>query len=167
MSGALRTAGSVRRSVALDVVYPRRVPLARQKIDPGPAPGAAPAGAPASDEIASARRGGWVACAACRGFVAEGRARFSVGGAHSHSFINPAGLIFRVSCFDAAPGVVSVGEASDDFTWFAGFAWRVALCRACGEHLGWSYHRLAAAFVALIDDRIIEARAPDGPSALS
>jgi len=63
--------------------------------------------------------------------------------------------------------VLPVGAASDDFTWFAGFAWRVALCRACGEHLGWSYHRLASEFVALIDDRIIDARAPDGPSAPS
>jgi hypothetical protein len=148
-------------------VYPPRVPFAREKVDPGPAPGAAAGRAPAADELASARHGDGVACAACRAFVADGRARLSVDGAHSHSFINPAGLIFRVSCFAAAPGVVSVGEASDVFTWFAGFAWRVALCRACGEHLGWSYHRLASGFVALIADRIIETRAPDAPSAPS
>jgi hypothetical protein len=141
--------------------------LARQKIDPAPAPGAAPAGAPGADEVASAHRGDWVACAACRALVAYSHARLSVNGAHSHSFINPAGLIFRVSCFAAAPGVVSVGEASDDFTWFAGFAWRVALCRACGEHLGWSYHGLGSGFVALIEDRIIDTRAPDGSSAPS
>jgi hypothetical protein len=147
--------------------YPRRLPLARQKVDPGPAPGSAPAGAPAADEIASAADGDWVACAACRGFVADSRARFSVDGAHSHSFINPAGLIFRVSCFAAAPGVVPVGEESDDFTWFAGFAWRVALCRTCGEHLGWSYRRLRSEFVALIDDRVIERRTREGGSAPS
>lgn len=148
-------------------VYPRRLPLARQKVDPGPAPRAAPGAAPAADAIASAADGDWVACAACRGFVAESRARFSVDGAHSHSFINPAGLIFRVSCFAAAPGVVPVGDESHDFTWFAGFAWRVALCATCGEHLGWSYRRLRSGFVALIDDRVIERRAPDGRSAPS
>jgi hypothetical protein len=145
------------------MVYPRRV-LARQKVGPGPAPGVAPEGALAVREIAGAGQGGWVACAACRALVTHSRERLSVDGAHSHSFINPAGLIFRVSCFAAAPGTVSVGEASADFTWFAGFAWRVALCRACGEHLGWSYHRLDSGFVALIDDRVVEARAPDGPS---
>jgi hypothetical protein len=148
-------------------VDPRRVPFARQKVDPGPAPGAAPRAAPAADEIAGAADGDWVACGACRAFVADSRARFSVDGAHSHSFINPAGLIFRVSCFVAAPGVVPVGDESDDFTWFAGFAWRVALCRTCGEHLGWCYRRLHSEFVALIDDRVIERRAPDAGSAPS
>lgn len=83
-----------------------------------------------------------------------------MNGAHSHSFINPAGMIFRVGCFGAAPGALPVGEESDHFTWFVGFAWRAAVCRACGEHLGWSYRARDSAFVALIEDRIVEA--PDG-----
>jgi hypothetical protein len=122
---------------------------------------------PAREAAASARRHGWLACAACRGFVADSSARISVGGSHSHSFINPAGLIFRVSCFAEAPGAVPVGEEDRYFTWFAGFAWRVALCRTCGEPLGWSYRRADSEFVALIDDRVVEVPAPDAPQAPS
>ena len=117
--------------------------------------------------LAQGDPGDWVACAACRGFVADNRARIDVDGAHSHTFINPAGLIFRVSCFADAPGVASVGEEERYFTWFAGFAWRVALCRACGGHLGWSYRRVASMFVALIDDRVVQGRAPEAPGAPS
>lgn len=106
----------------------------------------------------------WLACASCGGFVAHGRARLSVNGAHSHSFINPAGLIFRVACFAEAPGVFALGEESLQFTWFAGFAWRVAVCRACTQHLGWSYRGDGSSFVALIEDRVVERRAPEGPA---
>jgi hypothetical protein len=143
------------------------VSLARQNVDRPSPGGAAPAGAPALGELAGARHGDGVACAACRAFVADNRARISVDGSHSHSFINPAGLIFRVSCFAAAPGVAPVGDEERYFTWFAGFAWRVGLCRACGAHLGWSYRRVDSVFVALIDDRVVEGRAPGEPPASS
>lgn len=149
------------------MVYPLGMSLARQDVDRPPPPGAAPGGAPAPGELAVARPGAGVACAACRSFVADHRARIPVDGAHSHSFINPAGLIFRVSCFAEAPGVVSVGEEDRYFTWFAGFAWRVGLCRACGAHLGWSYRRVDSMFVALIDDRVVQAQGPEGPPAPS
>lgn len=143
-------------------MYAPEVPLARHEADPPP-PGATPGAAPLGDAVACTHGDGdWVACAACCGFVAESRARSSVNGAHSHSFINPAGLIFRVSCFARAPGAFAVGEESLHFTWFAGFWWRVAVCRACTEHLGWCYRSAGSSFVALIEDRIVERREPDG-----
>jgi hypothetical protein len=138
------------------------VPLARREADPPP-PGATSSAAPLGDTIPSAQAGrDSVVCAACGGFVAESLARSSVNGAHSHSFINPAGLVFRVACFAEAPGVLALGEESLQFTWFAGFSWRVAVCRACTEHLGWCYRSAGSSFVALIEDRIVERRAPDG-----
>jgi hypothetical protein len=109
----------------------------------------------------------WLVCASCRGFVAESRARRHVNGAHEHSFINPGGLIFRVRCFSDAPGVHPAGEESSHWTWFAGFAWQVALCQSCHEHLGWSYRNADSRFVALIADRVVERRAPDNPSPAS
>src|SRR5690606_37015718 len=71
--------------------------------------------APLGDSAPSALGEDWLACAACGAFVALARDRASVNGAHSHSFINPAGLIFRVGCFSEAPGARSVGEESAHF----------------------------------------------------
>lgn len=52
-----------------------------------------------------------------------------------------------------------VGPETDEFTWFSGFRWRIALCGRCQVHLGW---RFTAAhtddFHALIVDRL---RYPD------
>jgi len=99
---------------------------------------------------------GWLVCVGCGRAVAEARARIEVNGAHAHTFINPAGSIYRVGCFAAAPGVSAWGEATHYFTWFAGFAWQVAACRGCGEHLGWAYEGQGSGFVALILDRLAE-----------
>jgi hypothetical protein len=101
-------------------------------------------------------RDGWIVCRACAAFIAETRSRIEVNGAHAHSFINPAGAIFRVGCHAHAPGVVGVGEESDEWTWFTGFSWQVAVCGRCGEHLGWCYRNALARFVALILDRVAE-----------
>jgi hypothetical protein len=118
--------------------------------DPGEAASAAHATRP--HEQGGAR----VVCASCGAYVAETSARTEVNGAHEHAFINPAGLIFRVGCFAEAPGVRAVGEDSEHWTWFAGFAWAAVLCSACHEHLGWCYRNASAAFVALILDRVEE-----------
>jgi hypothetical protein len=148
------------------LVYTARVPLARQDIQPHSLP--PPQGAPAGDPVERRLEAeGWIVCARCGGFVTESRARSSVNGAHEHTFINPAGVIFRVGCFSEAPGVRPAGEESSHWTWFAGFAWQVALCRSCAEHVGWNYRNADSRFVALIADRIVERRAPDNPSSPS
>lgn len=79
----------------------------------------------------------------------------AVNGAHEHAFMNPAGLRFVVRCFAAAPGCAPEGERSTVWTWFPGHAWQIALCRACGGHLGWSFHAAGgAAFWGLVADRL-------------
>jgi hypothetical protein len=95
----------------------------------------------------------WVRCLSCAGNVAREAARVAVSGAHLHDFMNPAGLRFRVVCFSAAPGCVGEGERSTVWTWFPGYAWQIELCRACGAHLGWSFHA-ATTFYGLVADRI-------------
>jgi hypothetical protein len=63
--------------------------------------------------------------------------------ASSHVFVNPAGHSFRIFTARAVlPGAVQVhGPPTLAHTWFAGFAWEIAECAACGEHLGWRYSR--------------------------
>jgi hypothetical protein len=99
---------------------------------------------------------GWLVCCGCGCRVAQARARIEVNLEHAHAFINPSGVIYRVGCFATAPGVLAWGEPTHYYSWFAGFAWQVAACRGCGEHLGWAYQGSGPGFVALILDRLVE-----------
>ncbi|MEA4855744.1 MAG: cereblon family protein [Solidesulfovibrio sp.] len=100
-------------------------------------------------------------CAACRAAITEERQRIAVAGSHHHVFANPYGRVFEIGCFAAAPGVAATGAASPAFSWFAGTAWRVAVCAACGEHLGWRYDRTAGGFFfGLILDRLVSGATP-------
>lgn len=78
-------------------------------------------------------------CARCGALVTHGRWEMSLNGGHEHVFFNPAGLVFRVLCFRDAPGAGAQGIASGAFSWFRGYLWRLAMCRACDAHLGWRY----------------------------
>ena len=130
--------------------------------DVGRAPGPPPAAneTTRADVAERSERERWVVCNACGGLVADGRAKTVVGGAFAHSFINPAGMIFRVGCFAEAPGARATGEASEHWSWFAGFKWQAGLCVACGRHLGWFFTGGERGFVALILDAVSERGAP-------
>lgn len=130
----------------------------------GPLAPAGPEAASSPVENAAERARPRISCLACGGFVADPRDRVSVNGAHAHSFINPAGIIFRVGCFATTPGARAAGAATHHWTWFPGFAWRAALCTRCGAHLGWCFDSADASFVALILDRVIERDSTDAPS---
>ncbi len=78
-------------------------------------------------------------CIACRSAVTARSEAVRIAGAHTHEFSNPAGERFRIGCFSSAPGALAHGEASDYWSWFDGYRWRVAACRACGLQLGWHF----------------------------
>ncbi|WP_239988599.1 cereblon family protein [Paramagnetospirillum kuznetsovii] len=79
-----------------------------------------------------------------------------MNGDHEHVVFNPAGLLFRILCFRDATGAAADGAASGVFTWFSGYLWRLAACRACGAHLGWRYEGAAEPriFFGLIKDML-------------
>jgi hypothetical protein len=123
------------------------------KLTPGPQ--TRPEGAADADSATRSEEEKWVRCAACGARLAPERARLEVNGAHEHAFMNPSGLRFVVACFAVAPGCVPEGERSTVWTWFPGWAWQIALCKACGVHVGWSFHAAEASpFHALTRDRI-------------
>lgn len=96
-------------------------------------------------------------CSACRHPITSGEARISILGAHEHRCTNPHGITYDIGCFRNAPGCLEIGEAIEDFSWFAGYHWRVALCNHCQEHLGWSFASTARErFFGLILDRLID-----------
>lgn len=75
-------------------------------------------------------------------------------GAHEHVRMNPAGFVFTIRCFSDAAGARAVGEPSSEFAWFPHYDWQVAVCRACGAHLGWWFSSVGDRFVGLIREAI-------------
>lgn len=76
-----------------------------------------------------------------------------VGDATLHTFVNPAGLVFRLTCYARADGCAAVGDPSTQWTWFPGHAWQVGICRSCAAHLGWRFSG-SQTFWGLVDDRV-------------
>jgi hypothetical protein len=97
----------------------------------------------------------WLRCAACGHPLAKERARIEVEGRYVHTFVNPTGHEYTVRCFAEAPGCAGAGDESTFWSWFRGFAWRVALCGGCGAHVGWSFRREASLFWGLIAARAV------------
>lgn len=97
-------------------------------------------------------------CVQCRHRITYGRARIEMQGQHRHVFFNPHGHMFELGCFSQAPGCGAVGPSSEEFTWFAGYAWQVALCAGCGLHMGWLYRSVqqGGAFWGLILPNLVE-----------
>jgi len=131
---------------------------------PGNAPGDKPADT-IKTSFDDTDRTPFLLCAACNARVTRQSWRRAVKGSDTHVFCNPAGLVFELGCFSAAPGALALGPVSTEFTWFAGCAWQIAVCRACTTHLGWRYASLAAVeqgFYGLILDALVEETITEG-----
>lgn len=121
------------------------------KITPDTKPDLAGEEGHASDSLT--QKEPWLRCARCEARVCRESARISINGAHTHEFMNPAGLRFSVGCFSSAEGCIGDGDRSTVWTWFPGYAWEIECCRTCSSHLGWSFHS-SASFYGLILDRL-------------
>ena len=89
-------------------------------------------------------------CKVCGRVVTSKDQKIAVNGSHTHTFFNPAGIVFELGCFGTASGSYSSGEATSEFTWFANYVWRFALCRGCKSHLGWFFETNSSSFFGLI-----------------
>ena len=99
----------------------------------------------------------FILCRQCGQAITRPRERIEVQGAHRHTFANPHGLVFEIGCFKNAMGCGYAGQPTDEFTWFAGYLWRICFCAACLTHLGWVFSSPGgSAFHGLILDRLIE-----------
>jgi cereblon len=102
-------------------------------------------------------------CRACRTPITDGSAVFGPGGAPAvQVFTNPEGRVCQVLTVTQARDLLLVGPATSEYTWFPGYAWRVALCGRCTTHLGWRYEALQGAapaiFYGLLLSELIEQR---------
>ncbi len=94
-----------------------------------------------------------VFCASCRHLVTDLSEEMEIQGKHIHFHTNPHGFDFRFACYGRAPGCRAYGPATAEHSWFQGYSWQLALCAACGEHLGWRYQG-ENIFFGLILDRL-------------
>jgi hypothetical protein len=101
-----------------------------------------------------------IVCARCGHRVTTDGERLEVEGRHEHTFLNPAGIVYRIACFRDAPGCTLAGGESSYWSWFPGFSWTIAVCEACGTHLGWAFRRTDEGFYGLIVKRLGEAPEP-------
>ena len=77
-------------------------------------------------------------------------------GAYHHTFANPHGIVYEIGCFQTADGCGTTGPATGEFTWFKGYRWQVAICRACLVHMGWLFvSESSDRFHGLILDQLI------------
>ena len=98
-----------------------------------------------------------ILCAQCRAIITSPRERIEVQGAQEHTFFNPYGIIFQIGCFQQARGCGYLGPATEEFSWFPGYNWRIAICSCCLTHLGWLYSAPdKESFHGLILDHLIQ-----------
>jgi hypothetical protein len=98
-----------------------------------------------------------IVCRACGSPITGASERTTINGSHEHRFMNPAGHLFHIGCFGAAPGCRLIGSPSSEYPWFSGHTWQIALCGRCGVHLGWRFQSADAGFFGLCLDRLREA----------
>src|SRR5687767_10061310 len=80
------------------------------------------------------------ACRRCDTEITDSRALFCMRASSPEQvFPNPLGMMRVILTVRAARSLVLSGESTTDFTWFAGYGWRIAFCASCRSHLGWIY----------------------------
>jgi hypothetical protein len=98
-------------------------------------------GFPASDGGGNGTRS--YKCAFCGSAVTYSDRFVEIAGSIAHSFTNPQGVRCDFHTFSSCPGLVAQGEATEEYSWFPGYKWSLALCRGCGNHLGWRYESVS------------------------
>ena len=99
----------------------------------------------------------YIICRQCRQAITRANERIVIQGSHQHTFANPHGIVFEIGCFKDVTGCGYAGAPTDEFSWFAGYRWRICFCSMCLTHLGWRFSSNSGdIFHALILDRIIQ-----------
>lgn len=160
LDGPARAGRGVRRRAAESARWPGR---GSTGLDGAPwsllREGGAPrgeTGAPDVDvEDAITTRSSRLLCRNCGHGITTEAAVIEVGGSTDHVFENPHGIVFHVRCFADAPGTRPASPPSSHYTWFSGYAWQVAVCSACGVHLGWAFTASSHRFWGLIPGKLV------------
>jgi len=98
----------------------------------------------------------YILCGHCENKITRPKYKLEIEGAFDHTFLNPAGHVFHIGCFDQAEGCAVFGDSTYEWSWFSGFSWRVAHCNQCLKHLGWFFSANSEqSFFGLVLDSLI------------
>jgi hypothetical protein len=96
----------------------------------------------------------WILCNICKNKITKISDKIEVNSKHNHTFLNPQGLFFNISCFKNAPGCETFSRPTEEYTWFPGYEWQVVVCKNCRIHNGWKYTSGENAFFGLIENTL-------------
>jgi hypothetical protein len=118
-----------------------------------------PGATPAREQAVTRAEDRWLHCRPCGARIAPLSALLPSN--TPLVFANPSGMVFELVLLRDTCDLRLVGPATEEFTWFAGYAWRVALCHACATHLGWRFdavglERLPRGFFGLLRRELVE-----------
>jgi hypothetical protein len=105
-------------------------------------------------------------CSACGILITHSDRLCAISGKSTHRFINPSNIECNFRTFSSCQGAIAFGQPMIQETWFPGYGWRPALCRHCGQHLGWHYQAVSAAtrpkgFWGVLDSQLVSKDSPD------
>ena len=97
-----------------------------------------------------------IRCAFCNYVVTSQDKAITMNGQHRHIFTNPMGTTYEIALYHEAD-CVEHGIATQEYTWFSGCRWQVALCGQCKSQLGWHYvQENNSGFYGLICKHLVE-----------
>ena len=87
----------------------------------------------------------WLRCHRCDAEIAREDDVFSMAEKGPVGvYVNPGGFLHEVVTVSRVVGIEVLGDPTTEASWFVGYAWSLAHCVRCGEHLGWRFDAVEA-----------------------
>ena len=80
-------------------------------------------------------------CVNCGVEIASKSDVYTVPGAEgtTGAYVNPQGYVHQTVTLRSASNIMLMGSPEARDSWFPGFAWTIAYCSGCGNHMGWRF----------------------------
>ncbi|KAG7305086.1 hypothetical protein JYU34_010546 [Plutella xylostella] len=81
-----------------------------------------------------------MSCSSCGGGVAQRHDLVAMSSTGPRAlYSNLGGFMHDIVTVSRAQGLRLQGRPTEECSWFPGYAWSIALCRQCSQHLGWKF----------------------------
>lgn len=93
--------------------------------------------------LSTIERNVYLGCASCKNVICHKDDVFFMSQLGPQcSFVNESGFVYDTVTVRQAKGLIHQNNWCNEYSWFPGYAWRLAHCDNCSRHIGWSYKRL-------------------------
>ena len=81
-----------------------------------------------------------LACVQCNVAITDKTDLFSMSQkGPTSAYVNPGGHVHETVTFYKAKNLSLTGRPTTENSWFPGYAWTIASCRSCHDHMGWKF----------------------------